>query len=434
MRRWNRGYAELALERYGHVAEVEPDFVPAALGITEAIVFLVGRGWRNAHVEYPRVIERLDRLLLVFPDYGELSIARGVLDLFYTLDWASAYAHIERGLTGASPSSEGYAQLSYFWFGMREFDRALSALDAALESNPLSTSLINMRGDILVGARRFAEARSVHASILEVLPNDKVVFENLLSLAILQERFADARRHMRKLLGDGTATARDYPRLAYAYGAFARTAAKESARTKYAQLCAQVEAAARAELADEPSANPYPMLACLAAGARKWDEALAALEQMFARRQGIIFLVADPILEPLRTHPRYLALVQQIRMPTELSPGRIISLRTELRGEVRVDVDALLYARSEGHYVTLVAYRNFRLEETLLRITLRGTLAQLPSEEFWRCHRSAFVRANLSLDFEGNARGGALRSAEYGFTVRVSRANVAGARTQFAAP
>ena len=47
------------------------------------------------------------------------------------------------------------------------------------------------------------------------------------------------------------------------------------------------------------------------------EEALAALQTALDKRDpGLVFLQVDPMLDPIRAHPRFVAIVKQIDFPT----------------------------------------------------------------------------------------------------------------------
>jgi hypothetical protein len=53
------------------------------------------------------------------------------------------------------------------------------------------------------------------------------------------------------------------------------------------------------------------------AGLGDTERALTYLERSQRERQGLILLAVDPHFDRLRTHPRFVALLRQLRLPTE---------------------------------------------------------------------------------------------------------------------
>ncbi len=414
LNKWDRGYTELALQQYERVVELEPDFIPAYLGIAKAVVFLVGRGYRVAHENYPRVTRLMDQMLLLNPNYGELYIYKGIIDFFYRLDWEAAYRNIEEGLKNYSAGAEAYSQLSYFWYGMRRYDQALEALEAAMEYNPLSLSLLNMKGDILLSAQRYPEAIAVFQSILKLQPEDKVSYENLMYISALQKDERRTRYYLRILQSHGAVSVLDFPRLGYVY-AYLRM---EDKVTQSLDLL-------RGQEKEQRTVNHFGRLANIYAGRKDWEKVMDCLEKYFDARSGLIYMLTDPQFEPVRNWARYRRLEQQIKLPSNLLDEVKLTIQTGLKECIRLNPDRLLYAKSDEKYLTLVTYNNFRLEQKFIRLSLKALHQQLPSKDFFRCHRSYIVNRKLRYSATGNQRGYILHSLEYGFEIPVARANIA---------
>ena len=413
LNKWLHGYTELALTQFEKVVELEPDFIPAYLGIAKATVFLVSRGFRFAEEHYPAVTKTLDQMLLLNPNYGELHIYKGIIEYFYLLDWESAFQNIEKGLKTCREPSEAYAQLSFFWYGMRKYDKALEAIGVAMEYNPLSISLLNMKGDVLISAERYEEASRTFLNILELQPTDKVAMENLMFIGMYENKPQKARKYMRMLKKDGNARALDYPRLGMVYGFLGMKKEMQEVLEEFHKLAES-----------DQSGNHYNRLACVYSSLGDWDKVIGLLEKSFALRNGIIYILTDPLFKPIRNWKRYRKLEQQITYPTSILDEQQITIQSDLKSTLELNPDHLLYVRSEENYSTMVIYNNFRVEEKLLRISLHSLLNQLPENLFFQCHRSYVVNKTLDFDLSGNARGYKLHSREHGFEIPVSRSRI----------
>lgn len=413
LNRWNRGYTELALHQFEKVTEIEPDFIPAYLGIAKATVFLVSRGWRSAEKYYPEVTKMLERMIFLNPNFGELFIYKGIIEYFYLLDWKSAFENIEKGLKNYSEASESYAQLSLFWYGMREYDKSIESIHIAMEYNPISISLLNMLGDVQLSAERYEESIRTFQHILELQPNDKVAIENLMYIGALIENFAMAKKYLRLLTKDSDVSVVTHPRLAYV---FPKLGMEQETNNVFNELNQLIK--------EDKNTNHYNRLANYYSALKDWDNVMICLEKTFALRTGIIFILTDPQLKPIRNWKRYRKLEQKIKLPTGIIESEKLTIKTELKTEVTINLKRLLYAESDGNYTTIVVYNNFRLENILLRMSIKSLMKQLPSIHFFQCHRSYIINKNLSLKSYGNARGYTLKSNKFGFEIPVSRTKI----------
>lgn len=420
LHKWTRAYTELAMAQFEKVIELEPDFIPGYLGYAKASIFLVGRGFKIAEKYYPEVMTMLDRMLLINATYGELYIYKGIIEFFYLLDWESAYRNIERGLKNFSEASEAYSQLSHFWYGMRRYDKAIEAIHIAMEYNPLSISLLNMKGDIQVSSKRYEEAIPTFKSILELQPKDLVALENLMYIYALKGDERMTRKYLHLMQKEGELSVVSFPRIGYVYGKFGKP---EEWKTVISTLENLME--------KEANAMHLNRLANVYAGLGKWEQVMNYVEKGFAHRTGILFILTDPGLEPIRKWKRFKKLEAEITFPKNLMEENSILIQSDLKKQVELNPERLLYAVSDQNYTTLVQYNNFRLEKTLMRLSIKRLYEQLPASYFFYCHRSYIVNKQLEFEISGNAKGYKLYSKTYDFEVPVSRAKIAEMKVHF---
>ena len=60
--------------------------------------------------------------------------------------------------------------------------------------------------------------------------------------------------------------------------------------------------------------SPY-LIASIYSQLGEKDEAFNWLEKAFDRRDGISYMVADPMMDPLRSDPRFAHLIQRLKLP-----------------------------------------------------------------------------------------------------------------------
>lgn len=403
-------YAELALHQFQKVIDKEPDFLPAYIGYAETAIFLVGRGYHKASVLYPKVLEFLNTMIRFKPDYGELYISKGIIDFFYSLNWDSTYKNIEKGLKMYSEASKSYLQLSFFWYGMKNYEKALECIDIALEYNPLSVSLLNMKSDIYLSARDFKKARESYLSILEIKPDDKVAFEYLMFISLLENNERQAKYYKNKLVNGNDEDPINYPRLLYYYGKMSLTSEWQEAKQQIDSLDTDVTKLGR--------------LAMLYAGVQDKDKLMYFAEKAFNARTGILFILTDPIFDIIRNKSRYKALEAQINFPENISDEEILTIQSDLKETLEININSFLYAMAQEKYVIVYYYNHFRVQKSMLRVTLNSLSKQLPQDSIWQCHRSYIVNKNLNFKSSGNSRGYVLYNSKYDFEVPVSRAKI----------
>lgn len=82
-----------------------------------------------------------------------------------------------------------------------------------------------------------------------------------------------------------------------------------------------------------------------------------------------------------------------------------IVIKSNIINEVfKVDVNDLLYLKSDQNYISILYLKEGKLKSHLLRISLVNALKQIPSETVFRCHRSYAVNINYIEKITGNAQ------------------------------
>lgn len=407
--RWTQENVAEAISLFKEVIENEPNFAPAYLKLAKCYVFQAGRGHESPNAAYPLARQAVQKALDINPNSGEAIIDKNLIDFFYDLDWRNIYSSIEIGLENYVDASEAYQQLSFFWYGLKEYDAALDALYSALEYDPLATGLLNMIGDVLLSAKRYDDSEKTFQSILKMVPNDPASLENLMYIASLKDNEHIASRYHRKLqkvLRD----ANDYvPRMGYFYGKFNHF---EEAQA-YLNFFEKLEK-------EEPNRVLHNYKAQVYAGRGDWERVMDYIELGWKARTGILYILTDPQLEPLRKWKRYQLMVGQVWLPETIADVDYISLKTDIKETVRVNLKALLFAKAEDNYTRLYFFQNFRLEEKLLRATLKTIEAQLPAN-FVRVHRTFVLNSSHSYEMFGNSKTRYITQPQHDIEIPISR-------------
>ncbi len=224
------------------------------------------------------------------PDLATAHIAMGYALGAYIPDFARQEVEFSRARALAPGSSAIAAQYARFEMFAGHTDTALAAAEQAVASDPLDPAIYSRLAWILYYARRPADAAGAvsHARQLG-LPrtSSEAAFEGSLDLA--QHNPEAARRDCENDIVWETNFC-----LALAYHALGR---QQDSLAEIAKLEAH-----------GPDSGPF-VLACIYAQLGEPDKALDFLERAYrVRDQGILQLRADPLLDPIRAHPRFKAI------------------------------------------------------------------------------------------------------------------------------
>jgi len=174
------------------------------------------------------------------------------------------------------------------------FNQALARADRLIALDPLNPYTYMSKATVLGNWRRYSEAEELMRQTIELAP-DLIWPRGFHALYVMQRgRTEQAEAEFTALGGDG-------PWLAWAAAAAIRLGKKDEAERLVALM--------RKEMGD--SAN-YQFAQVFAQQGRS-EEALAALETAWNKRDpGLVFLQVDPMLDPIRANPKFVAIVKRL--------------------------------------------------------------------------------------------------------------------------
>lgn len=291
----------MALRELRLAVQADPDYALAHAGIADAYNIMGGYeyGLMPPREAYPAARDAAERALRIDPDLAEAHAALGLTLFNYNWDWKGA----EEALTTAIARNPSYA-LARHWYSLlliatgRAHD-ALQQLEYAGELDPrsvvVSSNLIRhhyFRRDYALSMEE--SERALFLDPTHVLSH---VARGMTAVQIGQYDVAmEAYRSAEALIGRPTPSVLSLR--AYAHGAAGDTT---MARAIYDGLRA----------ASDTTYVGAHYLAVAALGAGLQEEAITWLEAALEERSSaVLYIHLDPVLDPIRTHPRFQRLVR----------------------------------------------------------------------------------------------------------------------------
>jgi len=222
----------------------------------------------------------------------------------YNWNWEEA----EKEFKHAIALNPNYA-IAYYWYGMflnsmGRFEEALSRFAKALELEPLSLIINTNFGYHYYLARQYEQAAKQLTTTLEMDPNYAQAHWLLGMVYLRQPKLGDAIAELRKAVTLEGDSSRFIAGLGIAYA----TAGKHSEASK---ILADLQ-----ELSQRGYISPAWRALLLDALGGKREEALEALEKAYEDRDmQLSLLKADPVYDPLRSEPRFQALLRRMNFP-----------------------------------------------------------------------------------------------------------------------
>ena len=292
---WNKrtpdGYQQ-ALARFRTAIEIDPGYAEAYVGLADANAFLAAHDMPDQREAATRVRELLDKALELDPTLGEAHASLGLLAMNNDWDWAKAESEFKRAIE----LNPNYAT-AHQWYGeflayMGRFDQAIAAITRAHELDPLSAIINTDAGKIRTLARRYDDAITHYQAALKIDP-DFAQAHGLLGLVYAyQGKYRMAVEELQKVRDWQTGPAY----LAWLANVHAMAGNQAEARQTIERL---------GELERQSYVSPFWMASAWAAVDK--DETFKWFERVFAEHAtgGAITLKVNPVLDPLRSDPRF---------------------------------------------------------------------------------------------------------------------------------
>ena len=284
-----------SVDYYRKATAVAPTFALAFAAEAESLGPLGYLGFVPPHESTLPMRAAATRALQLDPDLVEGLTALAACEAYHTWHWREAETHFQRALA----LNPNYST-AHLWYGkvleiLGRQDEALASVRRGVALDPFNLRARSLLGWELFMAGQVDEARHEFESVLELTPDNFFGLRDRGITDIVSGRQASAIAAF--------AACGDRGALAHALGLAGRA---DEARAVMAQLTTS---------ARDTYVSPF-QLALTHLGLSEHDATFACLEQALA--SGVPELPearVDPRFAPLRHHPRFLSLLQRMRLP-----------------------------------------------------------------------------------------------------------------------
>jgi tetratricopeptide (TPR) repeat protein len=222
-----------------------------------------------------------------------------------TWDWTGASREYRRAIE-LNPS-HAVARISYAMHlcALQDFDEAAAQARRAQQLDPASPFINSWAAAVFFFAGREQEAFASVQKVIELEPGYEAASLVLGRTYLSKGRYQEAITELERGLAYNRRNSGLLAALAHVYG-------RSGNRQKALQLVDQVKQAGRPEQGEVPTFH----LVWAYAGLGDNDRAFAWLERAYEeRRQRLTWLNVDPLLDPLRSDPRFADLVRRVGLP-----------------------------------------------------------------------------------------------------------------------
>ena len=293
----------LASSHFREAIALEPGYAEAYAGLAEALVtqFILGQARRADAM--PSATAAAKRAVELDPNSGEAYTALGAVDQVFLWNWNAAEQNLRRGieLSPGNSNAENWYAIYLIW--VNRPGEAVEATRHAVALEPFSFWANRNLGMALFYARRYDEALAALKRASEIAPDKAGFFEGWnYAIYEMEGRYADA----------VAADLKDHTELLSAQVDSLRSTFQTGGWKAYQETKVKIIPLPRAM---SPCAGADLGLSYLSLG--DLTEALRWLNRQVDERCAVPPKAADPRLDPIRSDPRFIALLKRMNFPHE---------------------------------------------------------------------------------------------------------------------
>jgi TolB-like protein/cytochrome c-type biogenesis protein CcmH/NrfG len=284
-----------AIEAYRRAIALDPNYVAPYDGLALAEYYVAddtadAAGYQRAQAAAEKAVE-------LGPDDPNGYAARGFIRLKITWDWAGAQADYEKAIALDPGDARFQQRYGNLLATLGRLPEAIAAANTAIELDPLKAISWENLSEYLLSIGDFAAAHEAIRRALEINPASPYALNDLGALQLFEGKAQDSLATFRR-------NGAEYFRL-YGIAMAAHTLRDPKASRQ-----------ALDELIAKYAADSAYQVAEVYAWRGERDKAFQWLERAYAQRDGgLTGIKFQPLLDSLRSDPRYRALMRKMKLP-----------------------------------------------------------------------------------------------------------------------
>jgi DNA-binding winged helix-turn-helix (wHTH) protein/TolB-like protein/Tfp pilus assembly protein PilF len=287
-----------SVDYFQQAIETDPNYALAHAGLADAYAQLGSYGLIQMKDSYPRARAELTRALEIDEKLGEAHASLGFILMNYYWDWPEAEKRFRRAVA----LTPNYA-MAHNWYSQHlaflgRSDEAIYEAGRAQEIDPLSLWTNSNIGFVSYLARHYDDAILASRKTLELDP-DFAVGHMVMGLSYVQKTmYPESISELQRASANPDSRAL----LAYAY-------ARAGKRSEALKIISELN-----QLSKQKYISPFPVAVAFT-GLGENDRAFEALERAYSERAwGMGMLEANPVFDPIRSDPRFSALLRRVNL------------------------------------------------------------------------------------------------------------------------
>jgi adenylate cyclase len=295
---WSPEASQKAIEYFQQAIDKDPGYALAYAGLADTYISQVWFGEVAPRVAVPKAKAAAMKALEIDDGLAEAHVSLGFANCTYDWDWPAAATHFERALALSPGYATAHSWYALYLTALGRSDEALTEAKRAFDLDPASPGMNQSMGIQLLYARRFDEAIEQFRKALEMDYHDAHV--GLGTAYAAKGMYREALVEFGKYSELNRGTPRSIASLGYAH-------ARLNERGEALRALDQLMVLSNQRYVSAGS------FALVYIGLGEKDQAFAWLEKAYEDRSpGLPYLKVNPLFDPLRSDPRFEALVAKV--------------------------------------------------------------------------------------------------------------------------
>jgi TolB-like protein/DNA-binding winged helix-turn-helix (wHTH) protein/Tfp pilus assembly protein PilF len=290
-----------AVDYFQRAVQRDPQYAQAYVGLAFTYELLGSYEVLRPDKSYPLALQFANKALELDDTLSDAYSARASAETNYEFNWVAADRDFQRAIALDPSSAFAHHQYGEYFTSIGNAERAIAELKIARELDPLSLPLFNAIGRMYREAHQYDEALKQCKQSLVLDANFSMGHWCVGQVYLAKRQYAEATSELRKANELGT-TPLIVADLGCVYAAWGK---KTEARAILHSLQSKSQF---------NYVSPY-LIASIYSQLGEKDEAFKWLERAYDARD-ISFAVADPMMDPLRSDPRFADLIRRLKLPT----------------------------------------------------------------------------------------------------------------------
>ena len=306
---WNKSNPEdilRAIKTFEEAIQLDPNFALPYCALSYCYSFMGSSGLMPPAEAYPKAKDCTLKAIELDPNHAESHLSLATIKFYHNWDFEGAEASLKKAADLGLNSSLFNQVHGWFLIAIGNFEKAIEKIQQALALDPLSLPLMSTLGDAYSFAGRFEEGLAQYNKLIELEPNFRRGFEGrgMIYLAMGEnEKAVKDFEQYHKLVGHPL---KGLSSLGHAYAAAGQT-----------EKALEVVEKLKLREQNEPGVLLHMDYAFLYSGMKQFDLAFDYLNKTYDQRMGIaclgmIFCIRYPMLNELKSDPRFKELTQKM--------------------------------------------------------------------------------------------------------------------------